>query len=71
MYAHDFDISKSVIVSNLVDQANISETLKIKSHFVNMNLKLLRKTRVIIESKSKSKVFGANEQLIILHYARS
>ena len=63
MYAHDFDMCKSVIVSNLVDQANICGTLKIKSHFVNMDLKLLRKIRVIIESKSNLKFLGLMSNL--------
>ena len=49
--------SKSVIVSNFVDQSNISWDLKIQSHFVNTNLKLLRKIRirVIIECDSNLK----------------
>ena len=72
MYAHEIlTITNRKLFRTWWTKQILVGTLKIQSHFVNTNLKLLRKIRVIIESESNLKFFGAYEQLIMLHYAGS
>ena len=72
MYAHKIlTYRKSVIFSNFVDQSNISwGTLKFRVILLTKTLNSYENSSYYRE-RVEFKVFEANEQLIILHYAGS
>ena len=72
MYAHEIlTITNRKLFRTWWTKQILVGTLKIQSHFVNTNLKLLRKKSSYYRERVESKVFGAYEQIIILHYTGS